>query len=278
MDRRRRIVDRLARGACLGATLLALVPLVSVLVYVAARGIGALSLSFFTSTPQPVGVPGGGLANAITGSLVLVGLATLASVPIGVAGGLYLAEIGRGRLATAARFAADVLTGIPSITIGVFVYGLVVLSMRRFSALAGAVALAVLMLPTIVRTTEEMVRLVPSSLREAGLALGVPAWRVTLLVVLRSAAPGVATGIMLAVARAAGETAPLLFTAFGNRHVSLALDQPIGSMPVQIYTYAVSPYADWHRQAWGAALVLLAAVLILNVSARALAAHRGGAR
>ena len=276
--RRRRIVDRLARGACVAAVRVALVPLCSVLAYVAARGLAGLGWSFFTELPRPVGELGGGMANAIVGTLVVVGLACLVGIPVGVLAGIYLAELGTGWLARGARFGADVMSGVPSIAVGIFVYTLVVLSMRRFSALAGGLALGVLMLPTVIRTTEELLRLVPASLREAGLALGVPKWRVILRVVLRTAAPGIATGVMLAVARVAGETAPLLFTAFNSRFWSARLDAPIASMPVQIYTYAVSPYEEWHRQAWAAALVLVALVLVLNILARVLTYSRGGPR
>jgi phosphate transport system permease protein len=256
----------------------AVTPLVSVLVYVMTRGLGGIGWSFFTELPQPVGEIGGGMGNAVLGTLVLVALASAVSVPAGVLAGVYLAEYGDNRFGKTVRFAADVLSGVPSITVGVFVYTLIVLSMRRFSAVAGGLALAIIMLPTITRATEEMIRLVPGSLREAALALGVPHWRAIVRVVLPTAAPGIATGIMLAVARAAGETAPLLFTSFNNRFWSVKLDQPMGSLPVQIYAYAVSPYEDWHRQAWAAALVLVAMVLLLNISARLLVYYRGGAR
>lgn len=276
--RRRILLDRLARWGCVVATLLALLPLASVLIYVTAKGIGGLNWDLFVELPKPVGEVGGGFGNAMLGTLLLVGLACAVSIPIGVLAGLYLSELGSTRLARAVRFSADVMSGVPSIAVGIFVYSLVVLSMRRFSALAGGIALGILMLPTITRTTEELLKLVPDSLREAGLALGVPKWRVILQVVLRTGAPGIATGVMLAVARAAGETAPLLFTAFGNRFWSTSLDKPIASLPVQIFTYAVSPYEDWHRQAWAAALVLIAMVLLLNVAARLLTYSRGSAR
>jgi phosphate transport system permease protein len=276
--RRRTAIDRLARGACIAATVVAVVPLVAVLVWVAAKGLGSLSWSFFIADPKPVGELGGGMRNALTGTLVLVGLAGAIGIPAGILAGVYLAEFGDNRFGRVVRFSADVLSGVPSITVGIFIYSLVVLGQRHFSALAGALALAVLMLPTVMRTTEELVRLVPDSLREAGLALGVPRWRVVLRVVLPAAAPGIATGIMLAVARVAGETAPLLFTAFNNRFWSAALDKPIASLPVQIYTYAVSPYDDWHRQAWAAALVLVALVLVLNIAARLVTRERGGFR
>jgi phosphate transport system permease protein len=273
--RRRKVVDRLARGACVAATLVALIPLVSVLAYVTAKGIGGLSLAFFTELPTPVGEPGGGMANALVGTLMLVSLACAVGIPVGVMSGVYLAELGGGRLARAVRFSADVMAGVPSITMGIFVYTLVVIQMRRFSALAGGIALGLLMVPTITRTTEELLKLVPDSLREAALALGVPRWKTTLKVVLRTAAPGVATGVMLAIARVAGETAPLLFTALNNQFWSTRLDGPIGSLPVQIYTYAVSPYADWHKKAWAAALVLVTMVLVLNVTARLVIHFRG---
>jgi len=272
--RRRKVTDLVARAACGVAVALAVVPLFSVLGYVAARGLGSLSWSFFTELPRPVGEPGGGMANAIVGTLTLVGLGTAASFPIGALVGIYLAEYGDRTLGKAVRFCADVLAGTPSIVVGIFAYAALVIPMRRFSALAGGFALAILMLPTIARTTEELLRLVPGSLREAALALGVPRWRTTLRVVVRTAAPGIATGLMLAVARAAGETAPLLFTAFGNRFWADGVDQPTASLPVQIFTYAVSPYEDWQRQAWAAALVLVVMILLLNIGARALARHR----
>ena len=271
---RRKIVDIVVRLACVGATVIALIPLGLVLYYVAVRGIGGLSLDFFTELPTPVGEQGGGMANAIVGTAKLVGLACLFGIPPGVLAGVYLAEFGDNRFAKLVRFSADVMAGVPSITVGIFVYTLIVLATKSFSAYAGGVALAVLMLPTVTRTTEELLRLVPEALREAALGLGVSKWRATLQVVLRTAAPGIATGVMLAVARVAGETAPLLFTAFNNSFWSRGLDEPTASLPVQIYTYAVSPYDEWHQKAWTAALVLVAMVLLLNVSARFLVRHR----
>jgi phosphate transport system permease protein len=277
--RLRRFADRAFSVACGTAMLIALVPLVSVLYYVAARGLSGLDLAFFTELPLPVGEAGGGMANAIVGTLELVGIASVFGIPLGVLAAVYLSEFGRmGRFATVVRFSADVMSGIPSITIGIFIYSLVVVPTKQFSALAGGLALAVIMLPTVTRTTEELLRLVPDALREAALRLGVPAWRATLLVVLRTAAPGITTGIMLAVARVAGETAPLLFTAFNNRYWSEGINQPVASLPVQIYTYAVSPYEDWHRQAWSAALVLVGLVLSLNVIARFAVRHRVSTR
>lgn len=273
--RRRKFLDVFARWACLGMVLLALVPLVSVLFDLSVKGLGGLDWDLFTQLPKPVGESGGGMVNAFAGSAILVGLSCAFGIPVGVLGGIYLAEFGHNPLGKAVRFSADVMSGVPSITVGIFVYTLLVLSMGRFSALAGGVALAILMLPTVMRTTEELLRLVPDTLREAGLALGIPKWRVILGVVLRTGAPGIATGIMLAVARAAGETAPLLFTAFGCNFMALKLDQPIGSLPVQIFTYAVSPYEEWHRQAWAAALALVLLVLILNILARAMTRQPG---
>ncbi len=275
---RRKITDIVARWACLGMVFLALVPLASVLYDLTLKGLGGFSWAFFTQLPKPVGETGGGMANAFMGSAILVGLGCAFGIPVGVLGGVYLAEFGNNRFGKIVRFAADVMSGVPSITVGIFVYTMVVLTMHRFSALAGGIALAILMLPTVMRTTEELLRLVPDSLREAGLALGIPKWRVILGVVLRTGAPGIATGIMLAVARAAGETAPLLFTAFGSRFLSLKLDQPMGSLPVQIYTYAVSPYEDWHQQAWAAALALVLLVLVLNVLARVMTRQPGQGR
>jgi phosphate transport system permease protein len=253
---------------CLAAILVAVAPLASVLGYVIYQGASSLNWAFFTHLPAPVGDTGGGMANAIMGTLTLIGLASCVGVPVGILGGLYLAEMGDGRLGWWVRFTADVLNGLPSIVIGVFVYALVVVPMRRFSALAGGVALGVMMVPLVVRTTEEIVRLVPSSLREASLALGIRWWKTSLQIVLRTATAGVITGIMLAIARIGGETAPLLFTAFNNQYWQTGLDQPISSLTVQLFTYSIAPYDDWHRQAWAAALVLMTITLLLNVAAR----------
>lgn len=272
--RYRHAKDIFIRGLCVLASILALVPLVGVLYYLTVKGVGGVNLDFFTELPKPVGEKGGGMANAIVGSLQLVGLACLFGIPPGILAGVYLSEFGDNKFGRVARFAADVMSGIPSITVGIFIYGLVVIHTKQFSAYAGGLALAVIMLPTITRTTEELLRLVPEQLREAALGLGVPKWRATIRVMLRTALPGVATGIMLAVARVAGETAPLLFTAFNNRFWSESLNEPTASLPVQIYTYAVSPYEEWHQQAWAAAFVLVAMVLILNVSARILVRNR----
>lgn len=273
---RRRLLDRLVRGLCLFGTLLALIPLASVLYYVASRGAAGVNLEFFTQLPKPVGEPGGGMGHALLGTLKLVGLACVFGVPPGILAGIYLSEFGHSKFAHSVRFAADVMSGVPSITVGLFVYSLVVVTTRQFSAFAGGVALAVLMFPMVTRTTEELLKLVPESLREATLGLGVPKWRATLSVMLPSALPGVTVGIVLSVARVAGETAPLLFTAFNSRFWSTGIDQPTASLPVNIYTNAVSPYEEWHRQAWAAALVLVLVVVVLNVSVRLLARSRVG--
>ena len=270
----RRAKDLIVRTACVVAVVTAVIPLGLVLTYVTVQGIGGLNLSFFTQLPKPVGEVGGGMANAIFGTLEIVALASMIGVPVGVLAGVYLAEYGASTLGKVVRFAADVMSGVPSITVGLFVYGIIVLRTHQFSAWAGAVALAVLMLPTVTRTSEELLKLVPNTLREAALGLGVSRWRATIKVVLRTAAPGIATGVMLAVARVAGETAPLLFTAFGNRFWASGINQPTATLPVQIYTYAVSPYDDWHKQAWTAALVLVLVVLILNFMARWTLRHR----
>lgn len=255
-------------------TAIALVPLVSTLRYVIAQGLPALSLEFLTSLPKPVGEPGGGMGNAIVGSFIVVGLAALVGLPVGLGAGIYLAEFGHNRFGGLVRFVADVLMGVPSIVVGIFIYVVVVLAMKGFSALAGGLALAVIMIPVVARTTEEMVKMVPLSLREAGLALGVPYWRVVLDIVLRAARGGIITGVMLATARIAGETAPLLFTAFNSRFWQAGLDKPISTLPVQIFTYAIAPYRDWQAQAWAGALVLVTLVLGLSVLARAFAARR----
>ena len=272
--RRRRVVDRVMGWLCLAAILAAVAPLASVLGYVVYQGASSLNWGFFTHLPAPVGDTGGGMANAIVGTLTLIGLASCIGVPVGILGGLFLAEMGDGRLGWWVRFTADVLNGLPSIVIGVFVYALVVVPMRRFSAVAGGVALGVMMVPLVVRTTEEIVRLVPSSLREASLALGIRWWKTSLRIILRAATAGVITGIMLAIARIGGETAPLLFTAFNNQYWQSRLDQPISSLTVQLFTYSIAPYDDWHRQAWAAALVLMTITLLLNVAARAAGRQR----
>ena len=275
---RRKAANVLASLLSFGCVVLALLPLVSVLGFIVGQGARALSPDFFTHLPKPVGETGGGMANAIVGTLELVALACCFGLPVGVLGGVYLAEFGNSKFAWLVRFVADVLSGIPSIVCGVFVYALVVMPMHSFSALAGGLALGILMIPVVMRTTEELMRLVPGSLREAALALGVPNWRTIWYVVLTNARGGIVVGIMLAVARVAGETAPLLFTALGNRFWSFKLGEPIASLPVQIFTYSIAPYDDWHRQAWAGALVLIGVVMTLNIGARLWGRQRLGGR
>jgi len=254
-------------------TLVAIGILLIILSYIAYRGIGSLSFRFLVDSPRPVG-EGGGIGNAILGSVVLLALSSAFGLPLGISVGIYLSEIGKGRFADAIRFLVDTLTGIPSIVTGVFVYAILVLPMRHFSAFAGGVSLALIMIPIVARTTEEMLKLVPHSLREGALALGAPQWRVILGVVLPAAASGIATGAMLAIARVSGETAPLLFTAFGSRFFSYYLDRPISSLTVQIYNYAISPYDEWHAQAWAATLVLMTLILGINIMVRFLTRKR----
>lgn len=265
---RRRAWNAAMLGACRLSALLVVLPLGLIVAHLLARGLSGLSLDFFLHMPKPVGEPGGGMANAIVGTLILIGLGSLLAVPIGVGAGVYLAEYGGGRLGALVRYTADVLSGVPSIVVGVATYALVVLPMGHFSALAGGVALAVLMLPTIIRSTEEVVRLVPRSYREAALALGAPRWKTIQQVVIPAASAGIMTASMLSLARAAGETAPLLFTALGNRFWSVALDQPIASLPVFIFDYSRAPYDDWNRQAWTGALVLLMLVTVVSALLR----------
>ncbi|PYX27951.1 MAG: phosphate ABC transporter permease PtsA [Acidobacteria bacterium] len=261
-------------GVAVFTVLLVLLPLVAIFGYLVYRGVGSINWAFLTQTPKPVGEPGGGMANAIVGSAFILGIASILGVPIGVGAGIYLAEFGRHRFGDAIRFTADVLNGVPSIVIGIVAYSIVVLYQRHFSALAGGVALAIMMIPTITRTTEEMLLLVPQALREASYGLGIPRWRTTLSITLRTATSGVITGIMLAFARVAGETAPLLFTAFGNQYWNLHAEQPTAALPLQIYVYANSPYDDWHRQAWAGSFVLI--ILIVSaVSAVRFAVRRG---
>jgi phosphate transport system permease protein len=250
------------------SVLLALVPLAFILFYVVSQGISALNLNFFTHMPAPVGEPGGGMVNAMFGSLMVTGIGALLAIPIGVVSGVYASEYRGTRFAAAVRFAADTLNGVPSIVIGVFVYGIAVLPFRQFSAMAGGLALGIMMLPLIMRTTEELLLLVPSTLREGALALGATRARAVFSVVVPAALPGIMTGILLALARIAGETAPLLFTSFNNRFWSHDLRQPIATLTVQIFTYAIAPYKDWHRQAWAGALVLVGVVLLCSLVAR----------
>jgi phosphate transport system permease protein len=265
---RRLLVERLMFGATIVAAAGTLSVLFFLLGYIAYQGGSSLSLSFFTNLPAPVGEAGGGMANAIVGSAKLLVAAALVGTPIGFLGGVYLAEYGRGPIASSVRFAADVLNGVPSIVLGVTVYGLIVLPAGHFSTLAGGVALGLIMIPVTLRATEEFLRLVPDTLREASLALGAPQWVTIVRVVIPAGLRGIVAGILLSLARVAGETAPLLFTAFSNRYWSEGWLQPTASLPVMIFTYAIAPYDDWHRQAWAAALTLLALVLGANVLAR----------
>ena len=264
----RRGINKVMESLSALAAFLVILPLFLILGYLVYQGASAINLDFFTQLPKPVGEPGGGMANAIVGTLILIGLASCLGLPLGILGGIYLAETRDRRLPWIVRFLADVLNGVPSIVIGIFAYTLVVLPMRQFSALAGGFALAVIMLPIVLRTTEELVRLVPASLREAALALGIPEWKVMLRVVLPTARAGIITGVMVAVARIAGETAPLLFTAFGNRFWHQDLRQPIAALPLQIFAYAIAPYDDWHRQAWAGALVLIALIFSSSLVTR----------
>jgi phosphate transport system permease protein len=252
-------------GVAVLTVVLVLAPLVAIFGYLVYRGVGSINWAFLTQLPKPVGETGGGMANAIVGSIFILGIASIIGVPFGIGAGIYLAEFGRNRFGSVIRFTADVLNGVPSIVIGIVAYSMVVLYQKHFSALAGGVALAIMMIPTICRTTEEMLLLVPTALREAAYGLGVPRWRTTLSIVLRTATSGVITGIMLAFARVAGETAPLLFTAFGNQFWNLRYDQPTAALPLQIFVYAISPYDEWHRLAWAGALVLI--ILIVTAVA-----------
>ncbi len=267
-DAWRRLLSRLVELACAGAVVVALIPLALVLWYVLRLGLPALDWAFFTALPRPVGEAGGGMANAMIGTLIMLGIAGVIAVPLGIACAVYLAEYPKDRLSSSARFAADILNGVPSIVVGIFAYVIAVLPFRRFSALAGGFALAVMMIPIVVRTTEELLALVPPSLREGALALGATRGRAVWSVILPAALPGIVTGVLVALARVAGETAPLLFTALNNRYWTTKLTEPIASLTVQIYTYALGPYEDWHRQAWAGATVLIAAVLLFSILAR----------
>ena len=270
----RRLKDHFATLAAVAAVLLVLLPLAAIFVYLVRRGLGSISWAFLTRTPTPVGVPGGGMANAILGTGVILAIASSIGVPLGIGAGVFLSEYGRNRFGDAIRFNADVLNGVPSIVIGIVAYSLVVLRQKHFSALAGGVALGIMMIPTITRASEEMLLLVPRSVREAALGLGVSRWRTTLSITLRTAAAGIITGIMLAFARVAGETAPLLFTAFGSQFWSANVNQPIAALPLQIFVYAISPYDEWHRQAWAGALVLIV-LIVGTIAVVRLIASRG---
>lgn len=271
---RRRLTDYLMTGIAVGTVVVVLAPLIAIFGYLVYRGIGSINWAFLTQLPKPVGETGGGMANAIMGSIFILGIASVIGVPLGIGAGIYLAEFGRNRFGSVIRFTADVLNGVPSIVIGIVGYSIVVLYQRHFSALAGGVSLAIMMVPTICRTTEEMLLLVPQALREAAYGLGVPRWRTTLSIVLRTATSGVITGIMLAFARVAGETAPLLFTAFGNQFWNFRMDQPTAALPLQIFVYAISPYDEWHRLAWAGALVLII-LIVTSVAAVRYVVRRG---
>ena len=264
----RRIKSSLFVAFCALSVLLALVPLAFVLFFVIGQGFQALNLEFFTHMPKPVGEPGGGMLNAIVGTLIITGLGSILAIPVGILSGVYLSEYAGSRLASLVRFAADTLNGVPSIVIGVFVYAIFVLPVKQFSAIAGGIALGIMMIPIITRTTEELLLLVPGTMREGALALGATRARAVFTVVLPAALPGVVTGVVLALARIAGETAPLLFTSFNNRFFTTNLTQPIASLTVMVFTYAISPYQDWHRQAWAGALVLVTIVLLCSLLAR----------
>jgi phosphate transport system permease protein len=270
----RRSMNGFVTFAAGAAVVLVLVPLGAIFGYLIYKGLGSLNWAFLTQTPKPVGEAGGGMANAIAGSAYILGIASLMGVPIGIGAGIYLAEYGRNRFGDLIRFTADVLNGVPSIVVGIVAYGIVVLGQGHFSALAGGVALAIMMIPTITRTTEEMLLLVPNAVREAAYGLGVSRWRTTLSITLRTATSGVITGVMLAFARVAGETAPLLFTAFGNQYWNWKANQPTAALSLQVFTYAISPFDEWHRQAWAGALILIV-LIVASVSAVRIAAGRG---
>jgi phosphate transport system permease protein len=265
---KRRILSAAVVGLCGASVILALIPLGFIMFFVLKQGLPGLNLAFFTEMPKPVGEAGGGMANAIVGTLILIAMAGVLAVPVGIACGVYLSEFKTSRLSSAVRFAADVLNGVPSIVIGIFAYAAAVLPFKRFTAISGGIALGVMMLPIIVRTTDELLALVPASFREGSLALGSTRARAVWSVILPAALPGIVTGVLVALARVAGETAPLLFTSFNNRFFSTRIDQPIASLTVQVYTYAIAPYEDWHRQAWAGATVLIGAVFLFSLMAR----------
>ncbi|OGC29409.1 phosphate ABC transporter, permease protein PstA [candidate division WOR-1 bacterium RIFOXYB2_FULL_48_7] len=264
----RKAKDKIFLAAVSLAALFAVLPLIALLLFVVFKGAGSLNWQFFVNLPRPVGEAGGGMANAIVGTMAIVGLASMFSLPIGIFGGLWLAEWGKGKRGFFIRYAVDVMSGFPTIIFGIFSYMLLVLTLKRFSALAGGFALGLIMIPYITKTTEEMIKMVPRTLKESALALGVPEWKVMLSVVLRTAWNGIFTGVMLAVARAAGETAPLLFTAFNNNYWNFRLDQPTASMTVQIYNYAISPFSEWNNLAWAGSMVLVGLILFVTVTVR----------
>ncbi len=264
----RKLKEKAFIFAAYACTVLAVLPLILLLSYVVFKGISSLSLAFFLNLPVPVGETGGGMANAIVGTFMIVIIACVFSLPIGILSGMWLAESGHGKRGFVIRYCVDVMSGIPSIVLGIFAYILFVLPMHRFSAIAGGFAMSLVMLPYITRTTEEMIKMVPRSLKESGLALGIPEWKVSLNIVFKTAWNGIFTGVMLAVARASGETAPLLFTAFSNMYWNIAPDQPTASMTVQIYNYAVSPFEEWNNMAWGGSLVLVLMILAVTIIVR----------
>ena len=261
---RRQTTDYFFTGLAASLSVVVVCTLIAIFAYLVLKGAGSLNWSFLTQTPKPVGEVGGGMANALLGSIMILGIASLFGVPVGIGAGIYLAEYGRNRLGQLVRFTSDVLNGVPSIVIGLVAYGLVVLPQRHFSAFAGGVALAIMMVPTVTRTTEQMLLLVPHAVREAAFGLGIPQWRTTISITLATARGGIITGVMLAFARVAGETAPLMFTAFGNQFWSFSAREPIAALPLQIFTYAITPYQDWHRQAWAGALTLV--ILIVGTT------------
>ncbi len=273
---RRQATSHVMVGLTYAAAIAATLPLIFILGYLLIKGVTSLNLDFFTKLPPPPGESGGGMGNAIMGTLILIGIAAAIGLPIGIGSGLYLAEKRDTKLATVVRFLADVLNGLPSIVVGIFAWQVMVRRVGHFSALAGGLALGAMMIPLVSRTTEEMIRLVPVALREAALALGYSRWRTSLAIVLRTAMPGIVTGALVAIARIAGETAPLLFTALGNQFWSWSLNEPIAALPLQIYAFAISPYDDWHRLAWAGALVLIGVVFAISLAARAATRSRFG--
>jgi len=277
---RRQMIDYFVTGLAAGCSVVVVGALVAIFAYLVLKGVGSLNWAFLTQTPKPVGEAGGGMANALVGSVIILGIASLFGVPIGIAAGVYLAEFGRNRLGKLVRFTSDVLNGVPSIVVGLVAYSLVVIPQGHFSAFAGGVALAIMMIPTVTRTTEEMLLLVPQAVREAALGLGIPQWRTTVSITLASARAGIITGVMLAFARVAGETAPLMFTAFGNQFWSFSSSQPIAALPLQIFSYAISPFDEWHRQAWAGALILVFLIVGTTTFLRFVFLRRmlGGAR
>jgi phosphate transport system permease protein len=270
----RRLTNFSATAFAIAAAVLVILPLLAIFLYLLVKGVSSLNWAFLTQLPKPPGEVGGGMANAIVGSAMILAIASLVGIPMGIGAGIYLAEYGRNLFGDVVRFTSDVLNGVPSIVIGIAVYSLIVVRQKHFSALAGSLALAIMMVPTVARATEEMLLMVPNNVREAALGLGIPKWRTTLSITLRTASGGVITGCMLAFARVAGETAPLLFTTLGNQYWSKSLNQPTAALPLQVYTYALSPYDDWHKQAWAGALILII-MIVTAVAAVRIVTSRG---